>query len=127
VASILALLMCRPNVARVLSLVAAFTLSACGGQSLRFVAQEEPWRDDDERLCLASGIVRESAFVSPRSALGGPSPCGALKPFTVAAAVRGGVELNPPALLRCPMIPALDRWIEAVVIPAANMHLGPPP
>jgi hypothetical protein len=90
----------------------------------RFVATEEPWREDEERACLATGVVRESPFVAVRDALGGPSVCGALRPFTVAAVAQGSVQLRPPALIRCPMVPAIDRWVEHVVVPASRDHLG---
>jgi hypothetical protein len=90
----------------------------------RFVATEEPWREDEERACLAAGVVRESPFVAVRDALGGPSVCGALRPFTVAAVAQGSVQLRPPALIRCPMVPAIDRWVEHVVVPASRDHLG---
>jgi hypothetical protein len=105
------------------ALLPLLALLACSGQP-RFVAKEEPWREDDERMCLASGVVRESAFVTPRAALGGPSVCGAIKPFAVTAAAQGWVQLRPMALLRCPMVPAVDRWVERVVMPAAQRHLG---
>ena len=97
-------------------------LWACSSQP-RFTAKDEPWRADEERACLASGMVRESTFVTLRSGLGGPSVCGAIKPFTVSATNGGAVALQPPALLRCPMIPALDYWMERVVQPAARQHL----
>jgi hypothetical protein len=103
----------------------ALALGACSQQP-QFVARDEPWRADDERACLASGIVRESTFVAARSALGGPSVCGALRPFTVSAAAQGWVQLRPPALLRCPMVPALDHWVQRVVMPAARYYLGAP-
>jgi hypothetical protein len=90
----------------------------------RFIAREEPWRAEDERQCLASGYIRSSPFVTPRSALGGPSSCGAISPLQVSAAGRGQVQLRPAATLRCPMVPATDHWVERVVIPAARHHLG---
>src|SRR5215813_6366585 len=93
-------------------------------QSVRFVAKEEPWREDEERACLATGVVRESPFVAVRDSLGGPSVCGALRPFTVAAAAQGLVQLRPAALVRCPMVPAIDHWVERVVAPASQHHLG---
>jgi len=114
------MLQSRVSVALTLAVLA---LSACSGPP-RFVAKEEPWREDEERACLASGVVRESAFVAARSALGGPSVCGALRPFAVTGAVQGSVQLRPMALLRCPMVPAVDRWVERVVIPAARYYLG---
>lgn len=89
-----------------------------------FVARHEPWRADEERACLSSGIVRENSYVRGRSALGGPSVCGTSRPFEMSAAARGRVSMKPVALLRCPMIPQIERWVETVVEPAARMYLG---
>jgi hypothetical protein len=114
--------MYQSRVGLVLTLCSALALWACSRQPT-FVAKNEPWRSDEERACLASGAVRETPFVTTRSALGGPSSCGAIQPFTVSATARGAVTLEPPALLRCPMIPAVDHWMERVVIPAARHHL----
>ena len=105
-----------------LAILASLALWACSSRPT-FVAREEPWRAEEERACLASGYVRQSPFVSVRSGLGGPSVCGALQPFTVSATARGLVALQPPALLRCPMIPAVEHWMERVVLPAARYHL----
>ena len=90
-----------------------------------FVAQDEPWRKQEEIACLSSGVVRETAFIHTRSALGGPSEyCGAEKPFEIAAVDGGRVALAPAALVNCPMIPQIDRWVAEVVEPAARHHLG---
>ena len=36
-------------------------LSACGGSGGQyFVTKDEPWRETEERACLASGVVQES-------------------------------------------------------------------
>ena len=115
--------MYRSRVRLALLLPAVLALWACS-QTPQFVTKDEPWRADEERACLASGVVRESTFVASRASLGGPSVCGALRPFMVAAAAQGSVQLRPSALLRCPMVPAVDRWVERVVIPAARYHLG---
>jgi hypothetical protein len=114
--------MYRSRVGVVLIVLLPLALWACSGQPT-FVAKYEPWREDEERACLATGVVRESAFVSTRASLGGPSACGAINPFTVTATGGGSVLLQPAALLRCPMIPALDHWVERVVQPAARYHL----
>src|SRR5688572_23730353 len=114
--------MYQSRVAVSLAVLASLSLWACSSRPT-FVAKDEPWRADEERACLASGYVRESSFVSLRSSLGGPSVCGALQPFTVSATARGLVALQPPALLRCPMIPAVEHWMEHVVLPAARYHL----
>jgi hypothetical protein len=98
-------------------------LSACG-TAPGFVVKYEPWRAEEERACLASGLVREvPPFVTVRSSLGGPSACGAIKPFKIAATARGAVVLEPPALVRCPMVHAIEHWAERVVLPAARRHL----
>lgn len=89
-----------------------------------FVAQYEPWRDQEERACLAAGYVRATPFIQARAGLNGPSVCGALQPFAMAAADNGRVALQPPALLRCSMIPAVDRWVKQVVEPAANRYFA---
>src|SRR5262249_26046737 len=76
----------------------------------RFVAKEEPWREDEERACLAAGVVRESPFVAVRDSLGGPSFCGALSPFTVAAAAQGLVQLRAAPLGGGSVGPGVDGW-----------------
>jgi hypothetical protein len=98
-------------------------LAGCSGGA-DFVAKDEPWRKDVEIACLQSGAVRESAFVSSRSSLGGPRPCGAVHPFEVSALGAGAVELKPAATLQCGMIPALERWSREVANPAAHMYFG---
>ena len=111
-----------------LLLTAALAVTACSQQPY-FVAKEEPWRADEERACLAAGLVRESPFLEARAALGGPNEpreCGAIRPFAMKAAARGWVQIKPPALLRCPMVPAIDHWVQRVVDPAARHYLGSP-
>lgn len=103
-------------------------LTGCGkgGSGPDFVAKYEPWRAAEERQCLASGMVRQSRFIEARSALGGPSVCGADHPFLMSGAAGGRVALRPAATLRCPMIPAVDHWVQTVVEPAARYHFGVP-
>lgn len=97
-------------------------LWGCGTTGPNFQVRDDPWRTPEERACLASGVVRQTAFVHPRSALGGPSVCGAVEPFEMSAADGGRVALDPPASLRCPMIPQIDRWVKDVVEPAARYY-----
>lgn len=101
-------------------------LWGCSSPGSNFVAKHEPWRDDEDKACLASGAVSESPFVRARSALGGLSYCGAERPFEMAGAMSGRVQLTPPAMLRCPMIPQVDRWIATVVDPLARRYYGQP-
>jgi hypothetical protein len=112
----------------VLALVglSALALYGCGKSSPTFVAKDEPWRADEERACLAAGVVRETPFVTARAALGGPSVCGAMRPFEMTAAAGGRIAMRPAAMLRCPMVPRVDRWVAEVVEPAARRFLGVP-
>lgn len=91
-----------------------------------FSAKDEPWRNAEENSCLSSGAVRQNQFIQSRSALGGPSVCGTEHPFEMSAADQGRVVMKPAALLRCPMIPQVDRWVSDVVEPAARRHFGQP-
>ena len=106
-----------------LLLLSLVVLWGCG-TSTDFVAKDEPWRAAEERSCIGSGIVHVSSFVRGKSALGGPSVCGAEHPFEMSAADNGRVALKPSAMLRCPMIPQVNSWVANVVEPAARIHLG---
>ena len=107
-------------------LVAALALWGCSQQP-RFVAQEEPWRDET-RSAPAWPQAWCARPASSRRAppLADPSVCGALHPFSVSATANGWVQMKPAALLRCTMIPAVDQWVQRVVIPAARYHFGVP-
>ena len=91
-----------------------------------FIAKDEPWRADAERSCLAGVNFSKSPFLEPHSALGGPSVCGALRPFDMSGTISGRVKLAPAATLQCAMIPTVDRWVSEVVEPAAQRYLGAP-
>lgn len=110
----------------ILLVAAALALWGCGTQG-NFVAKHEPWRADEEQACLTSGAIRESNFLRSRSALGGPGDfCGAIRPFEMSAADNGRILMKPAAMLRCPMVPAVERWVQLVVEPAARTYLGSP-
>lgn len=107
------------------ALIVAALLQIPGcGKPAYFVAKEEPWRENEERMCLASGALRNNPFVSTRNALGGPQPCGAIRPLYVSAAAQGSVGLKPQATLSCPMVPATDHWVRTAVVPAARYYFG---
>lgn len=98
-------------------------LSGCA-KTPSFVAKEEPWRADRERDCLSRTNFAASPFVTQRASLGGPSVCGALRPYDVSASSSGRVSLKPAATLQCSMLPAVDHWIATVVEPAARRYFG---
>ena len=102
---------------------ASLLVTACT-RSPEFVAQEEPWRADAERNCLATTNLDKSPYLTARSALGGPSVCGAVRPFDMKGTISGRVRLAPAATLQCQMIPTVDRWVSEVVEPAAQRYLA---
>ena len=109
----------------ILMLSGFMLLSGCGSSSnVDFVAKYEPWRKTEENACIASGAVHRTNFIRARSALGGPSVCGTENPYEMSAALGGRISMKPPALLRCPMIPQVERWLADVVEPAARRYYG---
>jgi hypothetical protein len=50
----------------------AMLLASCSSAP-NFVAKYEPWREEEENACIASGVVRNIPAIEQRSALGGPS------------------------------------------------------
>lgn len=109
-----------------LSGVGLLILTGCSTGGPNFVAKHEPWRENEESACLAAGVVRQNRYIEARSALGGPSECGASRPFSVTGAAGGRVSLRPAALLRCPMVPQVERWVAQVVEPQAQYYFGSP-
>ena len=105
----------------VLPILASALLSGCSSGP-DFVAKYEPWRGKEENACLASGILAHTTFLASRSALGGPSVCGTEKPFELSAVYDGRVSIKPAALLRCPMIPQIERWTRESVVPAVRYY-----
>ncbi|MDQ0317235.1 extensin-like domain-containing protein [Amorphus orientalis] len=83
------------------------------------------WRDIAERNCLRSGEVQPSAYMEPRERIR-VGACGANKPFKVMAASSGTIAMQPAATMACPMIPAVDRWLNDTVQPMANALFGVP-
>ena len=99
-------------------------LSGCSGLIER--PQRPAWRAQAENVCLAQKLVRVSAYVQPAHAINGPSICGAEHPFKVTALSQGAVSITGTQTYGCPMVAALDRWLEEVVQPVANARFGQP-
>jgi hypothetical protein len=106
-------------------LAVTLVLASCAGQTT-FTQKKASWRNTSEQACLNSGSVRASRFVTPMSSLGGPSACGAVKPFKMSAADYGRVSLQPAAVLRCSMVSKVDEWVSSAITPAAMRYLGSP-
>ncbi|RYB07753.1 extensin family protein [Lichenibacterium ramalinae] len=105
-------------------LIAAAVLGALAGCSDSRRAERPPWRAKAEAVCLAKGLVSESASIRPFHEMSGPGICGAEHPFKVTALDGGSVALNATQTLDCPMIAALDAWVRDVVQPAAQARFG---
>jgi hypothetical protein len=113
----------------VLSIVVVLTASV-GGCALfgSWWGPKRPaWRSQAERACLSSGAVKPSADVRPMGEIDGPGACGADRPFKVAAVGRRGrTPLNESTALNCPMVAAVDDWVDRVVQPEAEARFGQP-
>ena len=83
------------------------------------------WRQQAEAACVAAHKVRPSRYVQPRGRpIDGPGICGLTQPFVVGALAGDSVQLDTVATLDCPMIAALDEWVEKVVQPTARARFG---
>jgi hypothetical protein len=118
-------------------IVAGFAgvLVACSGGFSR--QERAAWRGEAERACLRSGAISELPYVRQSREIEGPGTCGADHPLKVAAFAtevtastgnsRGfATSVKPEATLACPMVPALNRWVNEVVQPAAMEWFGQP-
>ena len=105
------------------ALVVLVLLGLAGCSLFRF-GQRAPWRDEVERQCLSSGLVKVTAYTEPMREIDGPGGCGMQQPFRISALAEGSVGLKSRAVLACPMLPALDRWLIEVVQPAARLYYG---
>jgi hypothetical protein len=88
--------------------------------------QREPWRVQAEQACLSQKLVQPTAYMSRASRIDGPGACGMEYPFRVAAFAGGTVALRQQAVLACPIISTIDRWLEEVVKPASVLYFGEP-
>ena len=105
------------------ALVVLVLLGLAGCSLFRF-GQRAPWRDEVERQCLSSGLVKVTPYTEPMREIDGPGGCGMVQPFRISALAEGSVGLKSRAVLACPMLPALDRWLIEVVQPAARLYYG---
>ena len=82
------------------------------------------WRLRDEETCLGRGLVKLSTYVRPALAIDGPGMCGLQHPLRVTAFSAGAVPLTKAETMDCPMVSALQSWIDAVVQPSAQARFG---
>jgi hypothetical protein len=108
----------RPSL---LLLAALFALSGCG---LLHREERAAWRGQAEKACLAGGRVKASAYLREIAAIDGPGICGLDHPLRVSALKDGAIALDKSVTLDCPMVDALNDWLDTVVQPAAMKRFG---
>lgn len=113
--------MARPNGGVVVLAVLAGLVAGCG---IRIHAQRDPWRGQAEEACLAHKLVQATAYTQPMPAIDAPGTCGMDHPFRVAAFGGGAVGVSSHAVLACPAISTVDRWLAEIVQPAAATYFG---
>jgi hypothetical protein len=100
---------------------ALLTLSGCGVLQR---AERPAWRAQAEKVCLAEGRVKPSSYMRELSAIDGPGICGMDHPLRVSALKGGAMPLDKAIVMDCPMVAALEDWLDRVVQPAAMTRFG---
>ena len=102
-------------------LSAAVSLAGCGF----FGRAERPiWRAQAENACFARKLVTPSDTIVPAPEIDGPGICGMTRPFKVSALANGTIAIDKTLTIDCPMIPALEAWLSAIVEPDAQARFG---
>ena len=105
----------------VLALSLAASLAGCGFSG----RPERPrWRTQAENACFARNLVKLSNYIVAAPEIDGPGVCGMTRPLKVSALADGTVGLDKTLTIDCPMIPALEAWLDEVVQPDAQARFG---
>ncbi len=106
-----------------LGVCALSSLSGCGFLEH---AERPAWRTQAEEACLARKLVQPSAYIIAAHEIDGPGICGLTHPFKVSAIANGAIAVDPPVMIDCAMIPALESWLADTVQPLAQTRFGQP-
>jgi hypothetical protein len=68
--------------------------------------------------------VTLSDTIVPASEIDGPGICGMTRPLKVSAFNNGAIAVDKTLTIDCPMIPALEAWLNAIVEPDAQTRFG---
>jgi hypothetical protein len=102
-------------------LSAAVSLAGCGF----FGRAERPvWRAQAENACFARNLVTPSEHIVPAPEIDGPGICGMTRPLHVSALANGTIAVDKVLTIDCPMIPALEAWLNDFVEPDAQSRFG---
>src|ERR1700727_1880238 len=103
------------------ALAVALCLTSCG-----FPGREERpvWRAQAENACFARKQVTLSDTIVSAPEIEGPGICGVTRPLKVSALDSGAIAVDKTLTIDCPMIPALEAWLNAIVEPDAQVRFG---
>ncbi len=105
----------------VLGLFAVSSVAGCGF----FARPERPiWRTQAENACFARKLVTSSAYIVAAHEIDGPGVCGMTRPLKVSGLDNGSIGLDKVLTIDCPMVPALEAWLNDVVEPDAEARFG---
>ena len=104
-----------------LAFTAALCLASCG-----FLGRPERpvWRAQAENACFARKQVTLSDTIVQAAEIDGPGICGMTRPLKVSALANGTIAVDKTLTIDCPMIPALEAWLDAIVEPDAQTRFG---
>jgi Extensin-like protein C-terminus len=100
---------------------AALCLAGCGFSER---AERPVWRAQAENACFARKLVTPSAAIVPAPEIDGPGICGMTRPLKVSALANGEIAVDRVLTIDCPMIPALEAWLNEIVEPNAQARFG---
>src|SRR5271154_1904103 len=100
---------------------AAVSLAGCG---LVGRAERPVWRAQAENACFARKLVAPSDTIVPAPEIDGPGICGMTRPLRVSALANGAIAVDKVLTIDCPMIPALEAWLNDIVEPDAQARFG---
>ena len=105
----------------VLAFIAAPCLTSCG-----FLGRPERpiWRTQAEEACFARRQVTLSDTIVAAPEIDGPGICGMTRPLKVSALAEGSVAIDKTLTIDCPMVPALEAWLNTIVEPDAQARFG---
>lgn len=104
-----------------LAFFATLCLQGCGF----FGRPERPvWRAQAENACFARKAVTPSDFIVAAPEIDGPGICGMTRPLKVSALANGAIAVDKALTIDCPMIPALEAWLNDIVEPDAQSRFG---
>ena len=100
-----------------IALVAALCLTSCG-----FLGRPERpiWRAQAENACFARKQVALSDAIVPSPEIDGPGICGMTRPLKVSALDNGSIAVDQTLTIDCPIILALEAWLNAIVEPGPH-------